>query len=48
MTASLSIPSFYDNFDLEHGILKNEELKTQLVQAAGMLNVMSEALQRWI
>ena len=41
--ASLSIPSFYDNFDLEHGILKNEELKTQLVQAVGMLNVLTDA-----
>jgi NAD(P)H-dependent FMN reductase len=32
--ASLAIPSFYDNFDVERNTLRNEEIKTQLIEAA--------------
>ena len=39
--ATLSIPSFFDNFDLEKGILKNEDLKQQLIQAAACLKEQS-------
>ena len=35
--ATLSIPSFFDNFDLELNTLKNEELKQQLIQAVASL-----------
>jgi chromate reductase len=35
--ATLSIPSFFDNFDLEKGVLKNEGLKQQLIQAVACL-----------
>jgi len=35
--ASLSIPSFNDNFDVERGVLRNEELKAQLVEVVGQL-----------
>ncbi len=35
--ASLSIPSFYENFDVERGMLKNEELKTKLIEAVNQL-----------
>jgi chromate reductase len=35
--ASLSIPSFHDNFDTLSGRLKNEGLKTQLIEAVGSL-----------
>ncbi len=35
--ASLSIPSFYENFDLERGVLKSEELTSQLTQAVATL-----------
>lgn len=35
--ATLSIPSFFDNFDLEQGVLKNEDLKQQLIQAVTCL-----------
>jgi chromate reductase len=31
--ASLSIPSFYDNFDTDKQVLKHEELKEQLLDA---------------
>jgi len=31
--ATLSIPSFYDNFDLETGRLKNSEINSQLIEA---------------
>jgi NAD(P)H-dependent FMN reductase len=41
--ASLSIPSFYDNFDVEHGMLKNEELKIQLVEAVSRLKELPHA-----
>jgi NAD(P)H-dependent FMN reductase len=39
--ATLSIPSFFDNFDLEKGILKNEDLKQQLIQAVACLKEQS-------
>ena len=35
--ASLSVPSFYENFDVERGMLRNEELKTKLIEAASLL-----------
>ena len=35
--ASLSIPNFYENFDLESGSIKNGEIKTQLVNAVQTL-----------
>jgi chromate reductase, NAD(P)H dehydrogenase (quinone) len=35
--ASLSIPSFYENFDLESASLKNSELKAQLISAVQSL-----------
>ncbi len=35
--ASLSIPSFYENFDVERGTLRNEELKAKLIEAASRL-----------
>ena len=31
--ASLAIPNFYDNFDVEQGVIKNESLKTELLAA---------------
>ncbi len=36
--ASLSIPSFYDNFDIEKQALKHEELNEQLIDAVSHLN----------
>ena len=35
--ASLAIPSFHENFDVERGMLRNEELKTRLIDAVGQL-----------
>lgn len=35
--ASLAIPSFYDNFDVELGRLKHQELKIQLVETVNKL-----------
>lgn len=35
--ASLAIPSFYENFDVERGMLKNEELKSKLIEAVNRL-----------
>ncbi|MGA7595111.1 MAG: NAD(P)H-dependent oxidoreductase [Gallionella sp.] len=35
--ASLAIPGFYQNFDVERGVLKNEELRNQLVEAVSRL-----------
>jgi chromate reductase len=37
--ASLAIPGFYDNFDLEQGVLKNEELNQQLTRAVAKLQL---------
>ncbi|QFU24110.1 NAD(P)H-dependent oxidoreductase [Shewanella eurypsychrophilus] len=36
--ASLSIPSFFDNFDMEKGELKNDELKQALTEAVFKLH----------
>ena len=36
--ADLSVPSFYDNFDVENGYLTNSELQTQLKTAVSALN----------
>jgi chromate reductase len=36
--ASLAIPSFYENFDVELGVLRNEELKAKLVEAVSRLS----------
>ena len=35
---SLSIPSFFDNFDMEQQMLRNPELKAALVEAVSRLN----------
>lgn len=35
--ASLSIPSFYENFDVERGTLRNEALNAQLIEAVSQL-----------
>jgi chromate reductase, NAD(P)H dehydrogenase (quinone) len=35
--ASLAIPSFHENFDVERGALRNEELNARLVEAASRL-----------
>ena len=32
LKASLSVPSFYDNFDVEQGQIKNEEIRDQLTR----------------
>lgn len=36
--ANLAIPSFYENFDVELGVLRNEELNTKLIEAVSQLN----------
>lgn len=36
--ASLSIPSFHENFDLENNVMKNDELQMQLQNAVNSLN----------
>jgi chromate reductase len=41
--ASLAIPSFYENFDVERGMIKDEALKTRLVEAVGSLKELSPA-----
>jgi chromate reductase, NAD(P)H dehydrogenase (quinone) len=41
--ASLAIPSFYENFDVERGALKNEALKTELIKAVTSLREMVPA-----
>ena len=35
--ASLSVPSFYENFDVESGVLKDESLNQQLIDAVNSL-----------
>jgi chromate reductase len=35
--ASLAIPSFYENFDVERGALRNEELNAKLIETASRL-----------
>ncbi|MDH4119124.1 MAG: NAD(P)H-dependent oxidoreductase [Acidimicrobiia bacterium] len=42
VTASLSIPSFYDNFDLEAGVLTNTEIDTQFRKALTSLDPRDE------
>jgi NAD(P)H-dependent FMN reductase len=41
--ANLAIPSFYENFDMERGELKNAALKTQLHQTVNQLNTLATA-----
>lgn len=41
--ASLSIPGFYENFDVERGALRNEALKTKLVEAVSSLRELAPA-----
>jgi NAD(P)H-dependent FMN reductase len=41
--ASFSIPSFYENFDVERGTLKNEAIKIKLVEAVSRLREMAPA-----
>jgi NAD(P)H-dependent FMN reductase len=36
--ASLSVPSFFDNFDMEAGAMRNEELKQALTEAVAKLS----------
>jgi chromate reductase len=36
--ASLAIPGFHQNFDVEHGTLKNEELNRKLIEAVSRLH----------
>jgi chromate reductase, NAD(P)H dehydrogenase (quinone) len=43
VTASLAIPSFYENFDVERGTLRNEALKTKLIEAVSSLRELSPA-----
>lgn len=38
LKASLSIPSFYQNFDVESGEITNSEIKAQLIAAINTLN----------
>lgn len=35
--ASISVPSFYDNFDVKSGVVTNPELAKQIVQAMALL-----------
>jgi chromate reductase len=35
--ASLAIPGFYENFDVERGMLRNGELRTKLIEAVSSL-----------
>ena len=47
--ASLSIPSFYDNFDIERGRINNDEIKRQLLTTVNRLresttSVMKQAI----
>ncbi len=37
VAASISVPSFYDNFDLETNTFRNEEIATQIKQAVSAL-----------
>jgi chromate reductase len=41
--ASLAIPSFHENFDVELGVLRNEELKTKLTEAVSQLKQLALA-----
>jgi NAD(P)H-dependent FMN reductase len=41
--ASLSIPSFYENFDVDRGTLKNEDLKSKLIDAVNSLSELMPA-----
>jgi len=41
--ASLSIPNFYENFDVELGVLKNEGLNAKLVEAVSRLRELQPA-----
>lgn len=37
VTASLAVPSFYENFDVERGVLRNEQLQAELAAAVNSL-----------
>jgi chromate reductase len=39
--ASLAIPSFHENFDVERGELRNEELKNKLIEAVSHLELVT-------
>ena len=41
--ASLSIPSFHENFDIERGILRNAELNAKLIEAVNQLDELAPA-----
>jgi len=34
--ASISLPSFYDNFDIANGVLLNNEIKDELIEAVNL------------
>lgn len=36
--ASMSVPNFYDNFDIERGVIINDELNDQLIEAVNLLS----------
>ena len=38
LKADLSVPSFYDNFDMDAGHLRNDELQAELVTALSTLS----------
>jgi chromate reductase len=42
--ASLAIPSFFENFDVEQGAFKNGELQGKVAQAVGMLQQLDPVL----
>lgn len=45
--ASLSVPSFYDNFDTEQGRITNDEINTQLLTAVkSLLESVTPAMQQ--
>jgi len=44
--ASLSVPSFYDNFDIEQGRITNDEINKQLYTVVNSLSKSSVAAQR--
>jgi len=41
--ASLAVPNFYENFDVERGTLKSQELKIKLIEAVSSLMELSPA-----
>lgn len=46
--ASLSVPSFYDNFDSEQGRINNDEMNAQLLNAVNSLFESAEPVMRQV